>query len=111
MSETTLRPCPFCQELENVNTFRAGADIYVTKCSGCFVVGPAASTSEGATEVWNRRPAEDALMAALEEVREAFKTITRQGVESWEPDELTNWLADCSAPLDALIAKHGKEQG
>lgn len=65
---TELRECPLCSgpsRMNSVDFDMDGMDWYPS-CTECGLAGVGAGTEEDAAALWNRRPAEDELLDALE---------------------------------------------
>lgn len=109
MSETKLKPCPFCGEVREENDESTyGLSIGRTKvwwvsCLTCGgVEGPSAKTRTGAIAAWNTR-APDPQRQRLVDALKALEKSCTQGMESgdWGFFGVENWseLAEARAVL------------
>ena len=91
--ETKLKPCPFCGG--KAERWEHDEDIIKTGCKKCFYVYPYLETDvDEAAEMWNTRPIEDALRAALEEIRDLAQ---RNVPDSWGGITDDEWVfAKCN---------------
>lgn len=55
MTETNLKPCPFCYEDRDLEINPISRQINKVNCGGCGACGPAGYTDEEAIERWNKR--------------------------------------------------------
>ena len=80
MGEIKLRPCPFCGEKateedvvkNDIDVLMADGFNVICDCCGSMY-GP---DRQGAIDDWNRRPIEDALLAACEELMRPHSLMT-----------------------------------
>lgn len=77
-----LKPCPFCGGESKV-TEREGFAFFW--CGECGASSKIAKESE-AREYWNRRPAEDALKAEVDRLKEALSSIA-ENAEFWDDED------------------------
>jgi hypothetical protein len=69
-----LRECPFCNGTHSINVINFFTRNSFRKCDICGAEAPEAKTPEEAAEKWNTRPAEDALKAENERLKEKYIT-------------------------------------
>ena len=67
MTETNLKPCPFCGGEAKCIEFYG---LYHVICCNCHIAGKDCPTRESAVSAWNTRQIEDALQKELDESRE-----------------------------------------
>ena len=73
-----LRACPFCGEQANLGvTEEFRDDCFVVRCYTCGACGGTSGHKGRYIENWNRRPLEDELAVALEELLEHGTPGTR----------------------------------
>lgn len=76
-----LKPCPFCgsnrivEETETDNSGCVPMTVWFVKCTACGSFKNSISNPDRAIKRWNTRPAEDALNAENERLKEALKEI------------------------------------
>ena len=73
-----LKPCPFCRALEPQKIMFCDdlyGWIYRVQCVNCKAMVESLADMEKAIQQWNTRPAEDALKAEVERLKEALQDI------------------------------------
>lgn len=116
MSELpNIRPCPYCDEEENVYTRPRGMT-HAVECGECYGMGPLGWTERQAIERWNTRPEERRLTmerapSTSFDVRpgweERYKAAHTGGPESiWQlRDNLVEKHKEIAAELTASMAE------
>ena len=91
MSEE-LNQCPWCKKDVSITSVEDSTYYWCITCEDCdfswFVLG----TRKEVIEKWNRRPAEDALVAEVEQLKDFLQKILDRVHSTWE----------CSAALDDI---------
>jgi Lar family restriction alleviation protein len=75
-----LKPCPYCGSEAELVRGAASFGWYVA-CTDCIAAGAWDLGESGATERWNTRPREDALVAKVERLREECDDAIQRGDE------------------------------
>lgn len=103
-----LKPCPFCGGQAKVSLQHYDCDNnYVVTCINCETSGWTVAGESNAISWWNHRPREDAMMRAVDVVREITREILIPGGSSMIVyGGLLSQLRKALADLDAM----GSEQ-
>ncbi|TBG37117.1 hypothetical protein ELG78_09060 [Rhizobium leguminosarum] len=75
-----LKPCPFCDGLNNKPEMRSGLGEWWAHCTNCDCSSKMCMSAESAAHVWNRRnsPTETALAAEVERLRGMIEKLKAQ---------------------------------
>lgn len=77
MTETKLKPCPFCGG-EAFLTKNEKSGVFYVFCKECLRNGRGDIISQKAAEKWNSRTIEDALQEEVKRLREALERIVSE---------------------------------
>lgn len=67
MSETNLKPCPFCGGKARTQENNHYKDIWSVMCKNCFTESDRYHTEENAIEAWNTRKPMERIVEKLED--------------------------------------------
>lgn len=74
MTETELKPCPFCGGKPNLRSYSKSRN-WIVFCSKCETETQVYESEQKAVKAWNSRPIEDAQDKEITRLREALAEI------------------------------------
>ena len=102
MTETKLKPCPFCGREVKIAKGKISFWVYCPHCVGQTELY---ETEQKAIEAWNARPIEHAQAAEIKRLREALELIAKEKFYFAHGEEEKQIRRVCEIAKEALKGK------